>query len=329
MNAGDYAADRPASTAKVAGIAVALFAVVLQAASPETKPMPLRVDAAGGVVRVGMTRGPIGAPPSASAPVSAPTAAVRQVHDPLEAVVCYLDDGVKPAVLVCLDSAGMPYAQGRALRDALSKLCGIAADRIVLHFTHTHTGERREDLASVVAPLILEARDRAHPAQVAYAETDTGGRFSLNRRKKMPAGLGAFSLWMGLEDNQGRPDAGRMPRARLERWFNQPAKIPEVQGSVFYDDPVDSLLQGVFFRRLDGKVIGSFVRFACHPAVAGHRQDKMTSADFPAVVRERLRKAFGGECAYLTGPCGNITAWEKGDWVYPDLRQKEANEVNL
>jgi hypothetical protein len=178
-----------------------------------------------------------------------------------------------------------------------------------------------------LAALVARARGNAQAAQIAYAQADTEGRFNVNRRKTLPCGLGVFTTFLGLEDSNGKPDGGRQNRLRLQKWLGQPVTEPELQGPMIYDAPVDSLLQGVFLRSTDGKPIGSIIRFACHPTPAGHTTERMQSADFPTVVRARLRDAFGGECAYLTGPSGNIEPWERGDWVYNDPTPQEDPEV--
>ncbi|NRA36581.1 MAG: hypothetical protein HRU15_00430 [Planctomycetes bacterium] len=56
------------------------------------------------------------------------------------------------------------------------------------------------------------------------------------------------------------------------------------------------------------------IRFACHPPIAGHTSNRRYSADFPGFVRRYLQEKWGGQHAYLTGPCGNIMPWEHGDW---------------
>ena len=114
----------------------------LDPGAPEARSAPPPGPAPASAVRVGMARGPIGRPPGAATQAGTQPARERPVHDPLEAIVCFFDDGRAPAALIALDMSGMPYARGRALREELAARCEMAADSIILYFTHTHTGGR-------------------------------------------------------------------------------------------------------------------------------------------------------------------------------------------
>lgn len=281
----------------------------------EARPQKLRP------VAVGMARGAIRGPEANSGPV----------HDPLEGVALYLDDGATRTALVALDLAGMRYAQARAVREEIGTACGLPAAAVILHYTHTHTGAgpgELEGLGARLGALVREAQGKARPAEMAYAEQDTGGKLNLNRRKALPLGLGTFTTFMGMVDHEGRPDGGPQNRLRLEQWRGFATTEPELQGPMVYDGPVDSLAQGLFLRTREGEPIGSVVRFACHVTPANHREPRLQSADFPAVTRERLREAYGGESLYLTGPCGNIAPWERGDWVFPETTPETPEEFN-
>ena len=253
------------------------------------------------------------------------------VHDPLEGVVLYLDDGAAPAALIALDLGGMPYARAARVREEIGAACGLPAEAVILHYTHTHTGAGREELEGLgerLVGLVQQAQGSARPAQLAYAEQDTEGRLNLNRRQALPCGLGNLTTFMGMVDCNGRPDGGPQNRLRLEQWRGFPPTEAELQGPMIYEGPVDSLVQGLFFRTPEGEPIGSLVRFACHVTPANHAPERLQSADFPAVTRERMRAAHGGECLYLTGPCGNIAPWERGDWVFPEPTPETPEEFN-
>lgn len=243
-------------------------------------------------------------------------------HDPLEAIVVYFDDGRTPAALIALDLGFLSIPTAAELRQQLARRCHLPVETIVTHCTHTHTAPWDQDVrtagidswADVLAPVVTEARRRALPAEMAFVEMDTGRQFNLNRRQRLPGGLGSLCVHMGFEGGAARPDGGPLNRARLRQWLGREITEPELLGPMIYDAPTDGWLQGLFFRAMNGEPIGSVVRFASHPAVAGHTTQRQMSADFPGVVRQRVEQAFGGVCAYLTGPCGNTSAQERGRW---------------
>jgi len=243
------------------------------------------------------------------------------VHDPLEAVAAFMECGDRHAVIVQLDFCLLSPWAAETIRKLVSKRCGLAADRIVLHSTHNHTGPEEsytdlEELANRLAPLIQEAKGRAQPAKIAYAEVDTGRTFNINRRKKIP-GIGTFTQYMGYRNHHGEPDGGPLLHARLSHWLGRPVDDPRILGPILYDGPTDGWIQAVFFKNEKNQPIGSLFRYSAHPCTAGHTTERRFSADFPGVVKRRMEAAFGGLSAFLSGPCGNLAPWEQGEWPEP------------
>jgi len=68
------------------------------------------------------------------------------------------------------------------------------------------------------------------------------------------------------------------------------------------------------FKSKTGQPIGTILRYSAHPCGAGHTIPRMYSADFPGVIRKIVSERFGGQSCFLTGPCGNIAPWSKGNW---------------
>ncbi len=245
------------------------------------------------------------------------------VHDPLEAVAVFLEGNGQQAVLIQLDFCYLSPVAAKKTRAVISEGCGLAADRIVLHSTHNHTGPEEVDvdlegLGKRLAPLVLEAKGRAEPALVAYTEIDTGRKFNINRRKAIP-GIGTFTQWLGYRNHQGEPDGGPILRARLSHWLGRPVDDPRLAGPVIYDGPTDGLIQAVFLKNEKNQPIGSFFRYSAHPCIAGHTTQRHFSADHPGMVKRRMEKAFGGLSVFLEGPCGNLAPWEQGDWPEPEF----------
>jgi hypothetical protein len=180
-----------------------------------------------------------------------------------------------------------------------------------------------EDLANRLSDLVKQALVSTQPATVAYREIDTAGRFNLNRRKYIHELEGSMTVWMGCRNHQGSPDAGWLNRSRLAHWLGREPTESEFPASILYDEPTDGWVQGIFFNSLEGRPIGSLIRYAAHPCIAGHTTQKQYSADFPGVVRRIVQQRYGGICGYLSGPCGNLAPWEEGDWPEPEFSKDE------
>jgi hypothetical protein len=252
-------------------------------------------------------------------------------HDPLEAVICAFDAGQEKAVLVLLDLTQLSMAFCRELRSGLSRRVGLEPRALWIHCTHTHTAPTENDflvvgingLVNRLSDLIQEALACVQPAKVAYCEVDTAGRFNLNRRKYIQELEGSMTVWMGCRNHQGSPDAGWLNRSRLAHWLGREPSESEFPAAILYDGPTDGFVQGIFFSTLDGKTIGSLIRYAAHPCIAGHTTQRQYSADFPGVVRRIVGQRLGGICGYLSGPCGNLAPWEQGDWPEPEFPRDE------
>jgi hypothetical protein len=275
-----------------------------------------------------------------------------EIHDPLEAVVCAVDAGERQTVLILLDLTQLSAGFCRELRSQLSHHTGLESQAIWIHCTHTHTAPSENDflyytqlsfpgmnavynvrkweisiasslkvgveaLSKALADPVKQALASAQPAKVACREIDTAGRFNLNRRKYIEELQGSMTVWMGCRNHGGLPDGYRMNRSRLAHWLGREPSDSQLPSPILYDEPTDGRIQGVFFRTLDGKPIGSLIRYAAHPCIAGHTTRKKYSADFPGVVRRIVRERFGGIAGYASGPCGNLAPWEEGDWPEP------------
>ena len=142
--------------------------------------------------------------------------AVTEIWDPLSATAVVLESGAERVALVGLDLCGLLGASHRAIRDAVSAAAGIAAERVALNVSHSHSapyvsadlqellrpfGLRVHDdeyagsLQAAVVDAVVEAANRAVPATVAVARGPVE-RVAGNRRPKLPD---------GTTDTAGRP----------------------------------------------------------------------------------------------------------------------------
>lgn len=242
-------------------------------------------------------------------------------HDPIEVVISSFFGSEQQCHLICFDIMHMCFRRCDVLRETLASQLHCRPEQIIVHCTHTHTGPRDEDLQhDRVLPLLLacikEHAQRAETVHMAYTAVDTHGRWNVNRRIAMPHAMGKCCLWAGgVETADGHFDGTRVIQRRLQDWFGEDFSDPDFDGPFHFDeDERDTLLQLLVFNNAQGQTVGSIIRFACHPAIAGHTTNRRYSADFPGFTRRLLAERRGGVHMWLTGPCGNITAREHGTW---------------
>jgi len=106
----------------------------------------------------------------------------------------------------------------------------------------------------------------------------------------------------------------------LNTWLpklNDLRQTPQVLGT---EGPIDPELWVVRFDTLDGRVLGVLVNFTCHPCLHDRRGRKW-SADFPGVIAERIKQAYGEQarCVFTQGAAGNINPNVQ---FVPNWRQK-------
>jgi hypothetical protein len=250
---------------------------------------------------------------------------------PLE-VRCFVvetDSGL--ACWVAYDLTCMFPEQGTAVRTAVAAALGCGPGAVVVHCTHTHSvpdfflAFPGDVLAAQAVAAAREARDHMRPFRLVEATVDVGNRFSILRRKFLP-GIGAFTVWYGYLLDNGRPDGAPLVREQAERVFGRRlARIPELAGPIWFDDPVDPLVQGLVFVGNDGSALGSLIRFSAHPHTTSHVQKLRFHPDFPGFAREAVERELGGMCIYLTGPCGDIVPKEQMRFRMPPASKRPAN----
>ncbi|MGA2017315.1 MAG: hypothetical protein ABSH26_10170 [Opitutaceae bacterium] len=249
---------------------------------------------------------------------------------PLEVrcLVVETDSGL--ACWVVYDLTCMFLEQATAIRTAVAAALGCGREAVVVHCTHTHSvpdfflAFPVEVLAEGAVAAASGARAHMRPFRLVEATADVGNRFSILRRKFLP-GIGAFTVWYGYRLENGRPDGAPLIREQAERVFGRRhAQIPELAGPIWFDDPVDPLVQGLVFVGSDDKPIGSLIRFSAHPHTTSHVQRLRYHPDFPGFARNAVERELGGVCIYLTGPCGDIVPKEEMQFRMPPVGERPA-----
>ena len=181
-------------------------------------------------------------------------------HDPLLVHALVVGD----TALVTVDVVGLHEDDCAEIRGR----CGLPADHVVVHATHTHGG-----------PASMRGRlgdrvDEAWLAGVVQACAESVAEASAHRHHvRIVAGYGE------------RPGVARNRRHA--------------------DGPVDDELPVVLLHRTDGSLLAGVVSYACHPVVLGADNTRFT-ADYPGVVRRVMSERLGGgPVLFVTGCAGD------------------------
>jgi len=228
---------------------------------------------------------------------------VTEIWDPLSATAVVLESDGERVALVGLDLCGLLEGSHRHIREAVAARTGLAADRVVLNVSHSHSapyisadlqellrpyGLRLQDddyaaaLETAVVEAVEEAADRTVPAHAAVGR-GTVERVAGNRRPKRPDGRTVHRY--------GRPP-------------DELRALPE--------GLIDPQVMVVRFDRPDGTGIGAILSYSCHPTASGLGIPTNVSADFVGHGRATVEDATGLTCVFLQGCAGNQGT---GKWV--------------
>ncbi len=253
------------------------------------------------------------------------------IHDELYGGALWIDDGKSPVVLITLDYMEMPRKQTNEIKEEITKETGISADHILVSCSHTHSGMDPDNikLGGVLSKVILQAREKAEPAKVAYGRYNATG-FSVNRRAKPGEKLGAFtinysrgtkvSIEKGTVDARGQVEdfirygvniyspsySTRGVRPGKKQSSLSQAVLDKIPKELFLNGPIDPDLEVLSFLKTDGTSLGTVVRFSCHPVIFSGSTFKQFSADYPGVLTREISKKTGTPTLFINGPCGDI-----------------------
>lgn len=215
------------------------------------------------------------------------------VHSSLEAGFLLCEVAGEPCLLIGLDTLFGSEALRERLADALApKVAGLAARHIQLVASHTH-----------YAPSLDPTKPRLGEASEAYLDTVV---MRLARRIVIAIDDGGITI--SRCRTKAAECTGNVHRRRLTwvrqrrslRFMKQVATAPNTRVAVDSTVRSSALVDGEGATRL---VLWSW---PCHPVSRG--QTSLVSADFPGVVRSRLRSQYGDDVVilYLPGLSGDV-----------------------
>lgn len=216
--------------------------------------------------------------------------------DPLLAKALVAESNGKQLVVVGVDLIGLPRALADAIIAEAARRTGLDPSTILITGSHTHSGPYTIDglyvsgvtdaaylatLPDLIASSIEKAYAARQPAimQIGRSLVHHGLH---NRRVLCPDGK-AFNTWM--------PGA-----------LNDLDITPQILGTC---GPVDPELWVVRFDDVQGKTLGVLFNFTLH---TNSHFGNTWSADYPGVVAEAMRQAFGRDVTtvFTPGACADI-----------------------
>jgi neutral ceramidase len=236
------------------------------------------------------------------------------LSDPLRAKALVAESGGQKIAVVGVDLIGVPKPLADQMIGEAARRTGIDSSAIMISGSHTHSGpytiegvyvfgvtdaEYLASLPALVAASVEQANRALQPASMHIGRALVYHGLH-NRRVLCPDGK-AYNTWM----------AGALNDLEL---------VPQVLGTC---GPIDPELWLVRFDDQAGKTLGVFFNFSLH---TNSHFGNTWSADYPGVVAEAMRKAFGPQTitVYTPGACADVNPtmagprWREGADYYAE-----------
>ncbi|GMW00493.1 MAG: hypothetical protein AMXMBFR84_16300 [Candidatus Hydrogenedentota bacterium] len=199
--------------------------------------------------------------------------------DPLHARAIVFEVEEQRIALVSMDTGRVPVPD--RLNRIRERVKAAGVDQVVFVATHTHGAPVMEidslphlpAMETAFGELIEEAAGRIAPVQIGVGKAVFD--ISHNRRKITEDGK-CVMVWRNEE---------RIPLG-----------------------PVDHEAVIIKIESEDGKPLAALVHNACHPVVLAGDNLRYT-ADWPGEMARIVKEAWGGECIFIQGGCGNINPY--------------------
>ena len=204
----------------------------------------------------------------------------QSVHDGLSATALAISQGELKALLITCEVGNLSTPLSDEVRSAVSEICGVPFENIIVACTHTHSGPNlagtegwgevdREYFDGFFFPAVTKASKRAvealTPAEIAVGVTES--RVGINRRQ---------------QNEDGSIGLGQNPRGCY-----------------------DPNMTVVAIRSSETKAgILNLIHYSCHGTSAGRNVE--ITRDWSGVMIDRLEAETGTLTAFFNGACGDV-----------------------
>jgi neutral ceramidase len=196
------------------------------------------------------------------------------LHDPLHARALYVR-GASDVLIIACELCLIAPSQADAVRAALAARTGVAAERILVACTHTHSGPDSGFAA------LLGGRELPTDAEALMDGAVEAGARAVDAALPARLGVGRAQAWIGR--NRSRENG-----------------------------PLDPDILVVRVDREDGRPLALLYVHGCHPTVLGH-ENRAYSADWPgASARAIAERHCGANAIFLLGAHADIDPRTRG-----------------
>ena len=222
--------------------------------------------------------------------------------DPLGSHALVAESGGRRIAIVGVDLIGLPKALADEIIADAAGRTGIAPDDIIVASSHTHSGPYTAE--GLYSEQVTDAEYLSTlPDRIGASVAQAAGRVEPARMY-----IGRSLVHHGIHNRRVICPDGKVLNTWMPQALNDLALIPQVLGTA---GPVDPELWVLRFDRPDGSTLGIFYNFSLHTnSKGGHTW----SADYPCVVAEHMREAYGPEVVsvYTPGACADINVTQGG-----------------
>jgi hypothetical protein len=232
------------------------------------------------------------------------------IHRPLtgEALAFAPIGGGEPLLRLQLDHIGMEGSQQQALIDAVSRASGVAPDRVIVTYSHSHaagnTSPDREHFpgGELIEPYLQQVYHRmAAAATTAVAEMQE----------------------TVITYGQGRCNMA----ANRDYWDDANALFACGYNP---DGVADDTVIAARMSDHNGQTTAVLVNYGCHPTNLAW-ENTLISPDYVGAMREVIEKATGALCVFALGACGDLGSvrCHQGDPAVADANGRQLGYAAL
>ena len=232
--------------------------------------------------------------------------------------------GQANGILLSLDIEGDRGHMVTLVRQHVADATEIHIDRIACCCTHNHGAVTLnmsiDEIAKISAIAATQAIAAMQPTEIARFTVRPDPPLCICRRVKAPQ-IGTFTFWFGHRDRgNGKADGSYLLKSEIDNLASGNVQFLRCKGSSPKDDNAassedasplyfpsanDQELQGLFFRSIDGRPLGTILRFPAHAVTANVGNVSWRSGDYPVYATAEVEKHFGGIALFLQGTAGD------------------------
>jgi hypothetical protein len=208
------------------------------------------------------------------------------VHRPLYGDVLVLGalDGQSPLLVrVQLDMVGLSAGDHNALVAALSDDVGVPRDRVIVTYSHTHSG------------------GYFAPDRVPFAGGALIGPHLQETSRQLRAACAAARA--ALQPVSVEYAIGRCTMAANRDYWDDANSLFACGYNP--DAPADDVVVTGRITDATGRLLATLVHYACHPTTLAW-ENTLISPDYVGAARDVVEQATGAPCIFLLGACGDL-----------------------